>query len=288
MAAIRLTKLNQLILGRETVDGVWKLTPSHELQYRRRSREEEIVLKGQLLKAEAGGLTFRASELTFAGEVIQQSLTLQGRWEASSGNQLSFLVDREEGNVDRLTLEGAWTLNENQEILYRFQQPGSGAGSEEAGLLRFQGYWDIAEGKRLIYVLDRESDSAFRFRGAFQTPSILSKKGAIHYQIGIELEGKSELRTVTLFGQWKLSRDLSLSFEIPSRDGSVRGILFKVVYAINDQNTISGELLTREGEPLGVEVIVTREFLKGNGQAFARLRRSLEETVVEGGMRFKW
>lgn len=285
---MRLTTLDQLVLGKQRVDGVWRLTPSHELQYRRRPGEKEIVLKGKLVEAQANGLSFRASELTTEEEVVWRTLTLRGRWEADPENRLSFLVERGNGKTDRLTLEGAWTLNESQEILYRFQQSGNGSGSEEVGLLRFQGYWDIAEGKRLTYVLDQKSDSAFRFRGAFQTPSILSKRGAIHYQIGIELEGKRELRTVTLFGQWKLSRDLSLSFEIPSRDGSVRGIHFKAVYAINDQNTLSGQLMTKEGEPLGIELIVTREFLKGNGQAFARLRRSLEETAVEGGMRFKW
>ncbi len=275
---MRLTKLNQLIRDRETIDGTWQLTKRHQLQYRRRGGSQEILLTGDLVVAEPTALVGLFKEQSEDGEVTSQLLSLRGRWQADERNRLSFLVEREKGLEDRLTLEGGWELNEANEILYRYQP--------DLQMLRFQGHWDLGDSKWLTYVLDENSDSTFRFRGAFQTPSILAKEGQIRYQVGVEVEGKKRLNVVTLFGAWKLSRDLALDFEMAVGGVSSRTIRFGAAYQIDSKDALSARLTTREGQPLGLEVIFTRDVMKG--QAFVRLVRSLEETAVEGGFRFRW
>ncbi len=283
---VRLTSLNQLIQARQRIRGTWKLGPNHELQYRRLGADESVVLKGELFAAEPTGLVFQITEQFQEGGFVDRLLTLQGRWQADAQNRLNFLVEREKGRNDRLTFQGAWEVGEGQQVLYRVQK--DLREDKEARLLRFQGYWGLSGSNQLAYVLDSSSDSSFRFRGAFQTFSVQAKKGQIRYQIGIELQGKSRLKTITLFGKWKLSRDLALDFELEYGDGLARAITFGAVYGIRPGGTVEARLIGRDGRPLGLEILFSQEFLKGQGEAFVRLRRSLEETAAEGGVRFRW
>ena len=129
---------------------------------------------------------------------------------------------------------------------------------------------------------------AFRFRGAFQTKSILAKTGEIRYQIGVEAAGRRQLRTVTLFGRWLVSRDLGLSFETESADGIRRSILFGGDFRLNGRDQISVNLKHRGGTPLGVELVLTRELFDGDGNVFLRLKKSLEEARLEAGAAVRW
>ncbi len=298
--ATKLTRLNQLVRAGEIVDGAWRLTRGHELQYRRRGRREELILSGPIIAAEPNGLVFRAMERSDDGAVVSRLLMLRGRWQADLKNRLTFLVERQTAQPNRLTFRGGWEVGPGHQISYRHDQIDLKTKRRRIQTLTFQGYWDLADGNRLAYVLDRDSDSAFRFRGAFQTPSILAKTGQIRYQVGVELKGKRQLHTIALFGRWKLGRDLSLEFEVTYGDGSRRAIAFGASYSVVPGGTIQARLIGREGKPLGVELLFTREFLKDAGEAFLRMRRSIErdrflddgeepeETAVEGGFRFRW
>lgn len=284
----RLNSLNQLVAGRKILEGTWRLAPGHELQYRRRSGREEVLLSGPLAEAGPSGLSFRVEANSLEGELVGRTLQLRGRWQADTRNRLAFLAHRSGGESDLLRLEGEWELDSRHQLLYRFEQEDLKRKRKETHLLRFAGHWDIGEDRQLAYLLDRSSDSSFRFRGAFQTPSILAKEGAIRYQLGAEAEDRGRLRTLTLFGKWKLSRRLGLSFEVPYAGGRIRGIDFGAELGFDSVGNIACRLLTRDGQPLGLEVIFTRQFFKGDGELFARLRRSAEETAVEGGVRVRW
>ena len=275
---MRLTSLNQLIRKRETIDGFWHLGNNHELEYKRRGPNEEVVLSGPLIAAESDALVFRVVEKSDAGVTTSRLFQLKGRWEADGRNRLTFLASRGSGRVDRLTFEAGWELDENQQILCRWQE----------GALTFQGQWQIDRRRQLVYLLDLEQNSGFRFRGAFQSPSVQAKQGEIRYQLGVEVEGKRRVQIVTLFGKWKVSRDLALEFEIVPPAGRKYSLSFGASYAVTSSGSISAHLTVREGDPIGLEVLFTQDFLKGDGEGFLRLRKSLEETAVEAGLRLKW
>ena len=287
---MRLDRLNRLVLDGRVIEGRWKLTPRHELQYRRTGGAEDLVATGELVSAEPLGLTFRFEKESFQEDTRRQELQLKGRWQADLRNRLTFLVEREEGKADILTLEGGWEVGPGNEIQYRFERTEQKKGARSLHRIRFDGFWEVDEDRRLAYVLEAGSNSAFRFRGAFQTDSIRQKQGLLRYQIGLEAEGKGRgsLPTVTLFGKWKLSRDLSLEFEVPYSSGFRRAISFGATYTWNRRTSVSARLTTPGGGPLGVELSLHREFLQGRGEAFVRLRRSLEETAAEAGARVRW
>ncbi len=285
---MRLTRLNQLILADETVDGVWRLTKSHQLEYRKRGAGQEAVLTGALIAAEPEALVFRVAQREESGRIINQLFSLRGRWEADSRNRLNFLVERDKGRSDRLTFQGGWEVTADHEILYRYKLPFLGGSRLAESALIFRGQWDFIAGRRLVYLLDLSGDSTFRFRGAFQTPSVLAKEGQIRYQVGVEVEGKRRVQTVTFFGKWKLSRDLAVEFELASAGKRKQAILFGASWSVVRSGTVSARLSTRKGQPMGLEVIFSREFLRNGGQVFVRLWKFSEETALEAGIRTPW
>jgi hypothetical protein len=136
--------------------------------------------------------------------------------------------------------------------------------------------------------LSGSSDSAFRFRGSFQTQSIYAKDGEIRYQAGFEARSKRKDKAIVLFGKWKVSHDLKLSFEITYGNGRKKSINFGGEYAIDDRLQVLVELTTYGGKKVGLEVVFTKDLLLEEGQAFLRLRKTFEESRIEAGLRFKF
>lgn len=285
---MRLTALNQLIQDGRTIDGVWELTPRHGIRYRKRGRDETVVLTADLVAAEPAGLTLQVTGEQVDQDLVGQIVTLRGRWQADAANRLTFLVERAGGRYDRLILGGGWRLGAHHEILYHVRRH-SGVRPERAErVLTLRGRWDASVRHQLTYVLDARRDSTFRFRGTFQSPTVQAKTGELRYQLGVEVDGQRRRRILTFFGKWKLSRALALSFELPTTDGKFQTLTFGATFSPDSRSTVTATLTGRDGRPLGLEVVFTRTFLKGQGEAFLRLRRALEDSAVEGGVRFRW
>lgn len=284
----RLNRLNQWMADdRRVVEGAWVLSKGNELQYRRRGAQEEILLRGELAGAKPLGLNVRLLEASSGSDVQRRFLTLQGRWQVDSDNRLRFLMERESGRKEVLTLGGNWQIGPGRELSYRVDQEKPRRGTKKQVLLRFQGDWEIGPDRWLTYVVDRAEGSSFRLRGTFQTGTVLARHGRIRYQLGAEVKGRAgRVKLLTFFGKWKVSRDFALHFEIPSSDGRIRSLDFKGAYSLGPRGQIIGRLMTRAGEPLGLEVVFTRSLL--GGEAFVRLRKVAGEAALEGGVRVRW
>lgn len=285
---MRLTTLNDLVHAGERVDGTWTLTSRHVLEYRRRGSDGTVALTGDLVGTEAAGLTVRVTGQSAGDELVGRQLTLRGRWQADVRNRLTFLVEREGGRSDRLTLGGGWDLGPHHELRYQYRREDPDGRRRGTQTLTFAGTWGLAAHHQLTYTLDAASDSTFRFRGTVQTPSILAKTGELRYQLGVEVAGRRRGQTLTFFGVWRLSRTLGVTFEIPCADGRVGTLTFGASYRAGDGGTVTAALTAHDGQPLGLEVVFSREILRGQGEAFVRLRRALDETAVEGGVRVRW
>lgn len=285
---MRLTKFNDLNFNAHTYEGEWELTKDHALRYKSGQLKEEFQFRGSLIAAEPDALVFSVQRKETDKKSTLNLLRLSGKWNMNPRNQIVFEVSRRDGETDLLTFKGGWRVGPNHEIIYTYSKEGLKRKTNLTRELVFSGFWDISEKNRLTYYVGGSSDSAFRVRGAFQTKRTLAKKGELRYQAGIEVNGKRELRDVILFGKWLVSRDLSLSLEIKYPQGEKRAILFGGQYAITPDMQVSVELKSRSGERLGVEIILTKDVFRKNGQAFARLVSSLQERRIEAGMKFVW
>lgn len=85
-----------------------------------------------------------------------------------------------------------------------------------------------------------------------------------------------------------MGRDLSFTFEL-DQPGTRKSVMrFGAEVAIAGPRTLSVNLRSERGKPLGVELVLTREFFKGDGELFARIARSAEESLVEAGGRMRF
>ncbi|MBI4343907.1 MAG: hypothetical protein HY601_03730 [Candidatus Omnitrophica bacterium] len=272
---------------RTEVDGIWSLTPSHELTLTLRDaqgrRRRRVSLKGGIIAAEAHRLLFALRRHELDGQVSAQELELSGRWQADARNRLVFMARKGEGAEDRLTFQGGWEVGPRHELLYRYEQQ-LDPRRRTLRALRFAGAWDVAGPNRLVYRLDASGESAFAFRASLQTPSLNARRGRLAYQVGIELAGGRRVqRRIVLFGTWKLNRDLSVSLEIPYADGRRQPVRFQGRVAAGRRSAVEVELLTPQGKPLGVTVTFTRKLLR-DAEWFVRFERSGREFEALAGV----
>ncbi len=316
---MRYKKLSDLIQDIETREGKWKLNDDHTVTFRERGRDKEAVLTASLVAAEPGALVLSSTVKEDETRTVTGILKLEGEWALDAKNRITFTVkhDLGPGTGGKLTFKGAWEVNDNHEIIYTFETretiEGSGRKRRRtrkiASELVFKGHWDISAKNRLTYLLGAESASstggesasAFRFRGTFETTSILAKEGEIRYQLGAEGKTARSARgkltkTITLFGKWKLSRDLALDFELECADGRKPVITFNAVLAVPEiegwsgvlPDEISVGLKNRSGEPLGLELVLTKDFFGGDAKTFLRFARTADESAVEAGVKVEW
>jgi hypothetical protein len=285
---MKLTSLNNLEEKGERVEGVWKLGENHELVYREGEGKREARLKGTLVAVERGALVFSATVKEDEKRSTTGLFKLTGDWRVDSKNRILFEVEKAAGKKDRLVFQGQWELGPNYEIIYSYGQTRLKTKTKVTQTLVFKGHWDLTERNRLAFQVEGDTDSTLRFRGAFQTKSLLAKAGEIRYQIGIEIEGRKKLQTLTFFGKWKISKALELSFEMEYGGGEKRALTFAGTYHINEDTSVTAELQARNGKPLGMEVHFRREFFQNQGELFLRLRRTAEESAAEAGVRVPW
>ena len=285
---MRLTKLNELIEDRKTLKGRWEIGRNSEVQYRSFEKDEEIKVKGSLVAAEPEALVISVTDRQKDQKTVTSLWKLSGRWRANSKNQLVFEAAKENGKNDVLTFTGGWYLGEFQELLCTYEVHDLKTKRTELKLLVFRGVWNLTDKNYLTYSLGGRSDSSLRFRGAFQTRSILAKKGEIRYQVGVEVSGKRQVREVMLFGKWKYSNKTGLLFEMEYEEGQKKAIAFGGVYRFTRDNAMEVQLKSSRGRPMGVSVLLTRDVFGKDGQAFLRLEKSPEESRIEAGFRARW
>lgn len=270
------------------LDGTWTLSPTHELGLALHPGEElgrqKVFLRGSIVEAHDHALVVSLTRRTRDGQRTSQRLSLSGRWQADARNRLAFLVAKADGAEDRLVFEGAWEVDRTHQLRYRFEQAQAGR-RRALQTLEFSGAWDLRPGARVAYQLGADARSAFEFQAALQSPNLNARDGRIVYQIGIRLsDGRTIRRTVALFGAWKLHRDLSVSFEMSQPSGGGRTLTFEGTAAVASRASVSVQLRSRDGEPLGFAVVFSRSFLREEAQWFLRLERAGEDTRLLGGV----
>lgn len=273
------------------LSGTWFLDDKHDLRFRvsedsTKRFGKELVFKGEFLKAEAGELDFTYRTRTKEGKIAIRTFRFFGKWEADPNNRLTFVLNRSRGKTLALTLNGAWKINKRYQIVYTYRKEELKTKRKIQKRLVFRGYWEIAEKRRVSYVLEGDSQAKFRFRLAYSTPIILAKKNEIRFQIGIEVTGRrrSATRDITLFGKWKLKRNLSLTFEVEYKKGLWHAIQFDAKYRLNSRSQIEAELFAKNGEDIGFALTISGQFLEAEGDAFLRLERSFQESRIEAGV----
>ena len=99
-------------------------------------------------------------------------------------------------------------------------------------------------------------------------------------------EGRiSRAKLVTLFGEWKFSKTLGLSFDMDYGKGNVRSLNFGAEINLTSKDKVTFNLVSRERQPLGINVTFGHKFLKKlDAEAFLKFKDLRENPAVEAGV----
>jgi len=256
--------------------GNWSLDPNNDLQLelsRNESRQGLIpkgtvpigtlIFKGEIISCESDKLVFELKTVDKNGLLQVRILKLSGVWLADDSNQIYFSVSKKD-SPDTLTLQGAWQLNKNQQIVYTCEKTNLKTKDKISSTLTFSGFWQISSANKLTYILSTGLNSKFDFKAQIETPTIYPKEGLIKYRLGIGFEGLSPKGTVpqiiSLYGTWKINRDIGVSFDMEYAKGQIRTLDFGAEVNFNKDNEAIFNLKNDFGEDLGISVVFKHKF----------------------------
>lgn len=248
--------------------GNWSLDPNNDLQLelsRNDSDSEKSILifKGEIISCESEKLVFELKTIDKNGLLQVRLLKLSGTWAADELNRIYFSVSKKE-SPDTLTLQGAWQLNKNQQIIYTCQKTNLKTKDKTFSVLTFSGFWQISSINKLTYMLCAGSNSKFDFKVQIETPNIYPKEGVIKYRLGVGFQGLSPKGTVpkiiSLYGTWKINRSAGVSFDMEYAKGQIRSLDFGAEVNFNKDNEAVFSLKNDFGEDLGISVVFKHRF----------------------------
>ena len=272
--------------------GKWSLTDDHDLcltldKQGRETFGDKIALRGTILDVKENSLLFAVTTKTKKNTRLTYILQLGGTWKADKNNRLTFYIKKEKGKHDILTFRGAWDINKDHQVIYKYEKAALVRKKKKLHTLTFKGHWNVTGRSRISYELSRQSDSAFDLK----TSAGVFKGSNIKYELGIGLSGwpKPVKRTVTLFGKWKLKKNLGLVFEVDYRDRKPCSMVFGADVRLTDKDTVLFKLRNDiENKNLGVDLELSRKMFKGDGEAFLRLLGSKQRSSIYAGASWKF
>ncbi|MBU4473465.1 MAG: hypothetical protein L6254_01470 [Candidatus Omnitrophica bacterium] len=281
--------------------GVWSLTKNHDLRltldkWKRQTFGDQLTLQGDIIDVHKNSLLFAVTTRSQGNTQSLYGLKLQGSWQADKNNRLTFRVKRGGDEYDTLAFDGIWQINKNHQIIYQYQKAQLKRRPKKIHTLTFKGYWDIKDKTRISYIIDKDTHSGFDFSAgggsAFGGKTTLGifKDNYIKYEIGIGLASKTKpvKRTITLYGSWKLKKDLGLIFEVEYENSKICAIIFGAEARLTDKDTVLFKLKNNLNREIGAELELAHQILRGDGEAFLRLLQSRQESVISAGAGWRW
>lgn len=267
--------------------GGWALDNEHNLvltldKWGNQIAGNKLTVESELIDAKDNRLSFAVTSKDGEGNDHIYIVKLGGRWQADEHNRLSFNIEKEKGITDRITLQGAWEVNKQNELIYIYEKSARGKEEKITKTITLKGYWDITEKYRIIYVLNKEIESEFDFKVSVGKPV----GRGLGYEIGVGASPSK--KTITLFGSWKVNKKMGLLFEMPYAEGKINSVIFGAWGKLDKNLNLEMRLENKIGEDLGIDVKLSRRILDGQGEAFIRALKSQKEVSIVAGVGFRW
>ncbi len=269
------------------LSGNWTLDKDYNLvlilnKENNQRQGDKLTLTGEIIDVKGDELVFSLSTKDYGQGTRFYLLKLGGRWQVDKYNRMTFLVSKETGIVDTLTFLGSWEVNRQNQLTYTYSKVDLKTKDKLIRLITFKGYWDINEKNRLSYVLNKEINSRLDFRVSLGKPV----NRGLQYEIGIGAGGAR--KKILLFGSWKLNERIGLTFEIPAEGGRNQSILLGATCKLDKGYNLELKLKNTRHEDMGIDLKLSRTFLKGLGQAYIEALKEGREISLVAGMGFRW
>jgi len=265
--------------------GSWSLNKDHGLtltldKWNNQCEGNKLIISCGILSAGAGEVVFSCQSRDSSGGGHFYLLKLSGRWQADEYNRLVFNISRENLPGGLLIFAGSWEVNKQNKLTYSYSREDLKKKRKIIQEFSLEGYWDIADKRRISYLLSRRLHSQFDFKVSFD--KLLPN--AIQYRIGIGSSGKK--RAFRIFGSWRLNKRLNVYFEAEPKDE--HSLLLGGSCRIAEGSLIEIALSNSAKKDLGIEAKLSRKFFKGSGEAFIQAAASRQEKSVSAGAGLLW
>ena len=235
--------------------GKWSLNKNHNLvftldKWKRQTFGDQLTLKGDIIDVNKNSVLFSVTTRDKQGSQSIYGLKLQGTWQADKHNRLSLRINKQQG-YDTLTLQKAWDITKNYQIIYQYEKLKLLTKSKQIQTLTFKGHWDIRKGMRISYILDKKSNSGFDFKANLG----IFRNNYIKYELGIGT--RPTKRAIKLFGRWRIRKNRQLIFQVDCGKKKF-------------------------------QIELSQKILKANAEAFLRFLKSKQESAILVGTGLKW
>lgn len=241
-----------------------------------------LIIKTDIIDAKSNELSFSVTTKSPSGQEQVYILKTSGRWQADKYNRLTFNIERERGGVDKLTFEGGWEINKQNQIIYTYTKRHLKRKEKISRVITLKGYWDITDKYRVSYILNKRLSSLFDFKIIL----INAFRRMLLYKIGIGVIPKK--RIMTVFGRWKLNKKLGLLFEIEYERANLKTIIFGTQVKLDKNYNLDFKLKNKLNKDLGIELKLFRAILKNQGKAFIKTLLSRREMTILAGVGIRW
>lgn len=282
--------------GRMEIDGTWSLADNHDLKLSLSASDSDhigrtIIFKGDIIAPSDSKLVFKIRHCDALSGTRSRTIELKGIWATDKNNRLTFKAAKTNGRYDILTFNGTWHIDQKNELSYRITRANLKTKIKVERSIIFRGKWDFFR-NRLVYSLETSGASSFSFKAAIQTKSLLAKKGEIRYQLGTELSNVTNAKgfsrqNIIIFGTWKLSRDLKVTFTAKSPKTSKREVSFEIEHLFTENRKIKVSLKDKKGEKMGLDITFNTVFAN-DAEFFISIGRNAEESRVIGGLKLRF
>ena len=271
--------------GKISFTGSWKLTSQNDLELVLNTGDR-LVLYGKVIDARDKELVFQIASEDKRGCRHVRLLKLSGSWGSDEANRIFFTVSRRT-KPDILFLSGRWDINDNQQIVYNFEEQDLVKKKKALSSITFSGYWQITDVNRLAYIFSRGKLSRFDLRAHLETPNIYPKAGVIKYRLGagVRQRKRGQPAIVCLYGQWRFGRISGLSFDMEYDKKRMHSMRFGASVNVSRKDSVEFGLVNEKGKALGGSLICTHRFLKSHdAEFFVRLKKLKNERSVDAGV----
>lgn len=266
--------------------GVWRSRPRGRIEVRSTGPDSPLALSGTLLDGDNTLIRIALAEQSG----VSRTIGVTGHWSLDERHRLKFTLEgaRRDDRDRTLTFDGAWEIGADNELSYRVRRF-SGRPSPLEKRIRLAGYWQLWRDKGLRYVLTTTGARApaLEFEGAFRTRSLYPTEGKLLFQIGARARSGVRGQTLTLFGEWKISK--SGAVEIEWGHGRRDRLRFGATYHATDRDSFTATLsFPGTATPAGVELTFKRELSRLPGEARVSGLLSTDEKRLTAGLSFSW
>ena len=267
------------------LEGSWRLDKNRNLVYTlskwgNQVYGNKLTIRGRLTRADAGSIS--AEIATREGEAERvYYLKFKGDWRVDEKNRLAFEIRSKTGKTDELTFKGSWEIDRKNQITCTYSKYDLLTKTRRQHQLRLKGYWNLTDTHRISYqVTNRQR--YFDIDVGIGRPG----RNSLSYRIGLRRSGRS--RTITLYGKWRVTEKLGLTFEMPYQDGEVKRIVFGVSYQFDDDWNLAFRAAAGRNGRHNIEAKLSRRLLTGKGKFFIKGVLSDEQRAVMAGIGLKF